>query len=351
MKPPARLRLRRACLGVAGAAVLATAALGWAAPGAVPAAYRFAVLACLGPALGSLFFVLIHRMTGGQWGLRLAPFLEAGVRLLPWIWIATLPLLLGPGLAEPAHPRYSGRIALAARSVGYAAVFFLLSRATLRARRSARPEAWAWLGPAGLIVLVFMVHLLAVDWIFPLQPHWTATGFPLVWMIGQAAAGLALALASALLFGADPAAEGPEGRSFGLDWGNLLLASIAMWTYVAFVQFLLIWAGNLPREISWYVRRSAGAWPAVAGGLALFHFALPFIFLLSRRFKRFPAGLLGAAAAVLGGQLLYTAWLVLPGFGDGSPLALALDAAVLAAAAGIAFAAYLELAGPGEETP
>ena len=53
------------------------------------------------------------------------------------------------------------------------------------------------------------------------------------------------------------------------DLGNLLLAFVIFWAYVSFSQFLIIWAGNLPREISWYLHRRAGGWPAVAGVLAI----------------------------------------------------------------------------------
>src|SRR5437763_78365 len=62
-----------------------------------------------------------------------------------------------------------------------------------------RVGAVTWLGPVGLIVLVFLLHLLAEDWLSALQPGWHSTAFPLVWMTGQALAGLACAVFFALM--------------------------------------------------------------------------------------------------------------------------------------------------------
>ena len=39
------------------------------------------------------------------------------------------------------------------------------------------------------------------------------------------------------------------------DLGNLLLMWTMLWAYVAFVEFLIIWAENLPREVAWFVPR------------------------------------------------------------------------------------------------
>ena len=85
------------------------------------------------------------------------------------------------------------------------------------------------------------------------------------------------------------------------DLGKLLLAFVMLWAYVTFSQFLIIWSGNLPEEIPWYL-----AAPAAAAGstwrwlLVLFHFALPFLLLLSRDLKRNARTLARVAAAGAG---------------------------------------------------
>ena len=279
------------------------------------AAYRFAAFACLGPCVGSLIFVLIHRLTGGQWAERLLPFLARGVALLPWMWLLTLPLLWlqperfqSPPDASASLRAYFSHAGFVTRGIAYGVVFALYALATRRvlAHRRAMP----WFGPAGLIVLVFMLHLLGVDWFAALEPGWYSTGFGFVWMTAQAIAGLSAAIGS----GARPTLVGSAGRPHGLDWGNLLLAAVMAWTYVAFTQFLIIWSGDLPPEISWYLRRGHGGWRIVAALLALLQFATPVALLLSRGVKQSARWLGGVALLLLAGQIAYTAWLVLPAF-------------------------------------
>jgi hypothetical protein len=268
--------------------------------------YRFVVFVAFAPAVGSMLFALIHRLTGGKWGVPLDPFLLAGSRMAPWLWLLVLPLVFVPGDASAAWPAYESRGMFLLRGICYALVLFALAR-RLNGPKTRAPAT----GPAGLIVLVFTLHFLAEDWLGALEPHWQSTAFPLVWMTGLAVAGLASAVLWALRVSPSAATR---AASHGLDWGNLLLTAMLFWCYVAFAQFLIIWAGNLPREISWFVRRTEGGWAVVPPVLALIHFFLPFAVLLSRDAKRSPRLLGGVAATLLLGQIIYTAWLILPAF-------------------------------------
>ena len=101
-----------------------------------------------------------------------------------------------------------------------------------------------------------------------------------------------------------------------MDWGNLLLTSIVFSTYLALMEFLIIWSGNLPAEIAWFLRREQGAWPWLAFGLALVHLGFPFLLLLSRRWKESPRGMPIVAGIVAGAEILWALWLVLPPFAD-----------------------------------
>lgn len=343
--------VERFALWIGAFALVAAGVLAWLAPSLLAAAWRLAAFVCLAPALGSLLFLLIHRLTGGQWGAALTPFFNAGVALLPWIWLITLPLLLFPRRALPQPPEelhlYTSEGFYLVRAIVYGLVFFALGglvRSVQRRRAAGDQVSRRWVAPAGLLALLFLLHLLADDWLRVLDPEWHSTAFPLVWMTGVAVAGLALAIVGALFAGAVPGAAGHNGRALGLDWGNLLLAAAMVWTYVAFAQFLIIWAGNLPREIGWYLRRTEGGWLGVIVALGLFHFALPFLFLLSRRFKRWPAGLGGAALTLLAAQWLFHAWLILPAFAPWSPLAGALALALSLGAVGLFLNRYLALA-------
>lgn len=319
-------------------------------PGAAAMAYRFAVFACLAPAMGSLIFILIHRVTGGQWASSLAPFLRAGAGLLPWIWLMALPILFLPAPAGSGAPSFShagfpydGFAMVALRACAIAVLFFGFRWAVADGvGRDQDPvnNLRPWVGPVGLIVLVFMATILADDWLESLEPGWHSTAFPVVWMAGQVVSGFALALLGGLWSGARPGSAGSAGRLLGPDWGNLLLTTMIFWCYVAFAQFLIIWAGNLPEEISWYLRREEGAWAYVMPGVAVFGFAIPFLLLLSRRVKSSRLGLAWMAGMLLAAQLAYMGWVILPAGGPLSLRGMLLTASILTALAGILMNQY-----------
>jgi hypothetical protein len=375
--------LERSTLLVAAVTVLAAAWLGWRSPGDIATAWRFAVFACLQPAIGSLVFVLIHRLTGGRWMDGLAPFLAAGTRLLPWVWLLAVPLLWWPvatknperalasvdatsGMTAQVQPApvaleramsreesrhldervrwYFSRPMVALRAGVYAAGFFLLAAGAKRVMTRRDASYMRWFGPAGLVSLVFALHLFATDWFVLLEPGWYSTGFPLVWITAQALAGLAVALLVALSLGADPDRAARSAVAPGIDWGNLLLASVMAWTYVAFVQWLIIWSGNLPAETAWYRHRAEGGWRWVIAGVTVLEFAVPFALLLSRRVKRRRIPLACVAAAVVLGQLGYTAWLILPGLAPRGLAAVGLIACTSVAAAALFLNRYLAVA-------
>jgi hypothetical protein len=86
------------------------------------------------------------------------------------------------------------------------------------------------------------------------------------------------------------------------------------WAYVAFMQYLVIWSGNLPEENVWYLRRSQRGWEYLVVGLMGLHFAVPFLLLLSRNLKRQTSGIFGVAALLLVMRYADLYWLVVPGF-------------------------------------
>jgi hypothetical protein len=179
--------------------------------------------------------------------------------------------------------------------------------------------------------MFFMLTFLADDWLESLEKDWHSTAFTVVWIAGQAMCGLSLCILGGLRVGACPSSKGSAGRSLGIDWGNLLLAAMMFWAYVSFAQFLIIWAGNLPDETSWYLRRQRGAWDYVLPAVSLFGFAIPFSLLLSRRLKQSSAGLACIAGMLLASQLAYTAWLIVPAQENLAPAGGLLSAAFLAA--------------------
>jgi hypothetical protein len=98
------------------------------------------------------------------------------------------------------------------------------------------------------------------------------------------------------------------------DLGKLLLALVMLWAYFAFSQFLIIWSGNLPEEIRWYLPRTRGGWGAMALAVVVLHFAFPFLFLLSRSLKRSAGKLVLVAALILVMRLMDYLWMIAPNF-------------------------------------
>jgi len=98
------------------------------------------------------------------------------------------------------------------------------------------------------------------------------------------------------------------------DVGNLMLAFTMLWAYMSFSQFLIIWLGNLPEEVIWYLRRLGGVWGVVALGLIAFGFFAPFLALLQRQHKRDVAWILPIATWILVMRAVDLAWLILPAY-------------------------------------
>jgi hypothetical protein len=90
------------------------------------------------------------------------------------------------------------------------------------------------------------------------------------------------------------------------------------WAYVNFSQYLIVWMGNLPEEITWYLARFRGGWGVIAWAVLLFHFAVPFLLLLSRRANRNPRLLVLSAALLFFMRFVNDAWMVIPAFSPGA---------------------------------
>jgi len=120
-----------------------------------------------------------------------------------------------------------------------------------------------------------------------------------------------------------------------------------LWAYLAFSQFLVIWSGNLPDEIPWYLRRWYGGWQWIGLALIVFHFALPFLLLLSRDVKNHPWALGSVATAVLVMRYVDLFWLIMPAFFPGDQMPESgfhlhwLDLAAGAGVGGVWFAWFL----------
>ena len=208
-----------------------------------------------------------------------------------------------------------------ARMVIWFAIWLWLAQALLRRShtqdRTSDPAPTRQLrtlsGP-GIILYVLSATFAFVDFVLSLEPDWYSTIFLILIVVGQTLAALSLGIILLRIFAKREPFTAMLTPTHFHHLGNLLLAFVMLWAYMAFSQLLIIWSGNLPEEISWYLHRCYGGWKTVALLLGVFHFAVPFALLLSRDLKHRIEWLCGVAGLVLLAHALDVYWLVMPSF-------------------------------------
>ncbi len=323
--------------------------------------YLFGYLFWLGPPLGSLVLLMIHHLTGGRWGFPIRRFFEAAIMTLPLMALLFVPLVFGLRDLYPwARPEvvaasevlrqrhlYMNTPAFIARAILFFGLLTWLAFAlnkwsflqdetdgvapTLRLRTLSGP---------GVALYPFLATFAYVDWILSLEADWYSTMFVILIVIGQILTALAFSiLLLAWLAGGEPYEEAVTTTHFH-HLGSLLLAFVMLWAYMSFSQFLIIWSGNLPAEIGWYLHRIAGGWKWLITFLVIFHFFVPFFLLLFRNVKRRVAALAAVAGLVAVARLGDIFWLVAPSFHKTGLTIHWLDAAAPVAVGGFWIAAF-----------
>jgi hypothetical protein len=326
-----RLQARAVLIGGIGLALCALGGLIW--PQRVSVSYLVAFLYWIGITLGCIGLTMLHHLVGGQWGLPIRRPMEAGASTVLPLAILFLPLALSlPILYRWARPEEVRIDAELAHKAAYLNVPFFLGRAAFYfvvwAAFAALLRRWSraqdedpepspsrrlqTLSGPGLVFLFLTSTFAAIDWGMSLEPRWTSTIYGAMLVPGEALSALALMIAIAIMLASDRPMSEAAAPSRLHDLGNLLLAFVMLWAYMAFSQFLIIWSGNLSEETPWYVRRTHGGWQWVALLLIGFHFFLPFFVLLFRESKRQSRLLLRVALLVLAMHLVDLIWLVVP---------------------------------------
>jgi hypothetical protein len=299
--------------------------------------YVFAFLFWNGIALGCMCLLMIQHLTGGMWGLAIRRLLEAGTRTFPVLLLLFLPVVFGlkriypwAGLEHPdptvLHAVHLKHLYLnvpffLGRAVFYFAVWLVLAHVLSRVSLETdagmdvrRARLLRSISGGGLLLMGLTITFMSVDWAMSIDPRWFSSIYGLLFMIGHALAALALCVVvlSRLAEGG-PLSAVASPDTFH-DLGKLMFAFVMVWAYFSFSQFLIIWSGNLPEETPWYLRRYQGGWRIVGLFLVLFHFAIPFLVLLSRGLKR-RARMVGMVALwILAVRMVDMLWLVRPEF-------------------------------------
>ena len=300
--------------------------------------YLFGFVFWTGLSLGMLCVLMMHALTNGGWGFLIRRFLEAGAYVLPLLAILFLPLFAGLGYLYPwtdpnvvAHSEtlqkkhlYLNVTALAIRTVvafGFWSVAaWLLNRWSFAQDRTpdvSFTRRMRALAAPGLVAFALLTSMAIIDWIMVLEKDWYSSVFPPQVIIGQILS--AFAFCTVLLSFVRPYLpwRGLVRTEHFHSLGNFLLAFTMMWAYLAVSQLIIIWSGNLPREIEWYLHRVAGGWKPLAIFLGVFHFAVPFFVLLGRENKENIRVLRALAVGVFFVHAVEVFWQIEPSHSQG----------------------------------
>lgn len=298
-------------------------------------AYLFSYLFWFELSLGSLGITMLVYLTNGEWGHISRWISLAGAKTLWLMLVLFVPIALGARhlypWADPAAMALDPALAHKAPYLNYP--FFLLRAALYFAvwiflayrlgnmaqyqETYANPEklqGFRLSAAIGIILYFLTMTFAAIDWIMSLEPDWYSTIFGMLVISAQALSSLSLVLLFLpSLAKREPLSSLITTRNYQ-DLGGLLFSCVLLWVYLVFSQLLIIWSGDLPVEITWYVNRTSGGWLWVKLFVLAFQFLVPFIFLITERAKRNPRLLAGLSLLILSMRLVDNYWMVMPAF-------------------------------------
>ena len=335
MAPPVAETMQTRSLFIGLVGTVAAVAGAFLTPESFYSAYLTVFMLGLGLSLGCMAILMLYHLVGGAWGTVSRRILEAGMMTLPLMAVLFIPILLNlrrlydwarpdvlakdPKLADIAHT-YLNRNATMTRAAFYFAVWmlmaFLLNRwSTEQDNMEARNRStlrFRALSAPGLVIYALTISFAVIDWVMSLQARWISTIYGLIFIAGGALSTYCfVVLIETILGQRKPMSEYLRSTEVH-DHGKFMLAFVMVWAYFNFSQWLIIWAGNLPEEIPWFFRRIHGGWGYVAFFLVLFHFAVPFAFLLSQRLKRQTSTLVWIASWLLLMRIVDIFWHIEP---------------------------------------
>lgn len=338
MAPPFVAQLQRKALWVTIVAAIISVILFVVHPRAVMPAYLIAFMLCLGVTLGCQAILMMQHLSGGNWGVITRRMLEAASNTVPLMALLFVPVLIGRhalfGWSRAAdvvrdtmlqfkHP-YLNTGGVILRAVIYFGLWWLLARYLQRwsdeQDRGSRRDLlvrFQNLSGVGLVIYFFSISFAVIDWVMSLMPHWYSTVFGMLFVVGQGLASFAFLVVIAMLLSQYPPLNRVIEPKHFHDLGKLLLTFVMLWGYLAYSQLIVIWSGNLPQEIDWYIMRTRGGWKWIAGLLIFVQFALPFCLLLSRNLKRTAPKLAALALLILVMRWMDMYWMIEPNFSPG----------------------------------
>jgi hypothetical protein len=314
-------------------------------------AWLLGLMLTFGFAVGGLALLMVQYVSGGKWGLLLRRPLEAMSRTLPlvfayWIVIALslkkLYLWAAVGDVSAAlksgwinevqahaiefkRPMLNPQAFWVSGLVCFAIWWFYtwrLNALGLKRDEERLAQTPEWIkrlenisGP-GIVIYAITMSAAAIYWVMSLDPTWYSSVYGLLFLVGQAYQVLALAIIVVISLSNGEPFKTILRQTEQHDLGSFTFAFVMLNIYLAFSQFLIIWSGNLPEEIPWYLDRVTGGWGVIITLDFIFHWLIPFTLLLSRDLKRNKKRLVRVCQWMVFAKAFDLFWLIEPNFKD-----------------------------------
>ena len=261
--------------------------------------------------IGSLAVLMLVALIPGSWRALYVQPLTIGTTLMPLVAIGMIPLLVGIALIYPWTGLSPGSLTgfkgawlstafFVVRTIIYLLVLSLLAWGMLTAKPEMRPRIAA----VGVILYALIGSLIGIDFAESTEPQFHSSIYGLLALTNQWLAGISFAILLGLWSEHGKAPRAAAG---------VLVTAILMWAYMHAMQYIVIWAGDIPKEAHWYLERGRHGWWAVAWALYGVQGLFAFGALLSPSVRNSRHAMMGLAALTLLMRLIENAWLVLPG--------------------------------------
>jgi hypothetical protein len=170
-------------------------------------------------------------------------------------------------------------------------------------------------GP-GILIYSLTMTACAIYWVMSMDVTWFSSVYGLLFLVGQGYLVLAFSIIVAISLSKAEPFKTILRQTEQHDLGKLAFAFVMLNIYLNFGQFLIIWSGNLPLEINWYLDRIRGNWGVIITLDFIFHWVIPFTMLLSRDLKRNKKRLLRVCQWMVFARAFDMFWLIEPNFKD-----------------------------------
>jgi len=307
-----------------------------------------------GWSVGGLALLMVQYCSGGKWGLLLRRPLEAATRALPLIfayWVVSVFFMkhlyqwamytnvsataeaLKNGLINEAQAHCLDFKRPMLNPTTYIVVMLIcfaiwglytwrLNALGMRRDHESPDTTPYWIkklenisGP-GIVVYSLTMTAAVIYWVMSMDVTWFSSVYGLLFLVGEGYSVLALSIMTSVSLSKAEPFRTVLRTTEQHDLGKFTFAFVMLNIYLAFGQFLIIWSGNLPEEINWYLDRIRGHWGIIITLDFIFHWVIPFSLLLSRDIKRNKKRMIRVCQWMIFAKAFDLFWLIEPNFKD-----------------------------------